>query len=177
MPQTQKAVPEKWCAACGKLLTRKRYNGTLESVNIFLRRKYCDLACFGRGIRKEKVTLAGLRKRAVLFRGNVCEECGATTKLAIHHMDSNPANNAPENLRTFCAGCHLRWHWSHGKKAKTSPPCSVCGEKSRRHGMCQMHYARFKRYGDPLLTKRRNGWPFVLVRVSPRDSQRTASTA
>lgn len=38
----------------------------------------------------------------------------------------------------------------------SSNPCSVtgCKSKGRNHGMCNAHYHRFKRYGDPTIMKR-----------------------
>lgn len=29
--------------------------------------------------------------------------------LTVAHLDHNPANNAPENLRALCQRCHLRY--------------------------------------------------------------------
>ncbi|MFM7575617.1 MAG: HNH endonuclease [Microcystaceae cyanobacterium] len=31
-------------------------------------------------------------------------------ELSVHHCDYNPANNAPENLKVLCSGCHLFYH-------------------------------------------------------------------
>jgi hypothetical protein len=33
----------------------------------------------------------------------------------VHHVDGNPGNNDPRNLRCLCAGCHLRIHRHHPK--------------------------------------------------------------
>jgi len=43
---TQMKDPVKFCKACGKPLTRKRYGDRLEDRQVFLHRKYCDLKCF-----------------------------------------------------------------------------------------------------------------------------------
>lgn len=118
-------------------------------------------------------SLAALRKRAEKLKLPECEECGAVANLHIHHMDMNPANNAPSNLKTFCASCHLRWHWKHGnhRASMQMPPqsCIVCEKALPRlwGGMCQKHYQRFRKYGDPLMTKLKIGSSFELVRETP----------
>lgn len=115
MPHPRKPEPVKPCAHCGKLLERKRMNGRLEDLGVFQRRKYCDQACMTQGLHKPVVSLAGLRKRAVKYRGSACEHCGASQNVQVHHLDSNPANNTQENLMTLCGPCHTSWHWEHGK--------------------------------------------------------------
>ena len=53
-------------------------------------------------------------------RGNKCEECGAAYNLhpalgetlvilTCAHLDHDPSNNAPENIKVFCRPCHLRY--------------------------------------------------------------------
>ena len=168
----KKEEPEKYCVRCGVRLHRKRYNGTLEDYGCFLRRKYCGMDCSHRTFRKESVTLAGLRKRAVRFRGPMCGVCGSTVNVGIHHKDSDPSNNADENLLTLCGSCHTKLHWKNGKTmpTKARKTCSVCGKKTRTHdGMCQKHYQRWKKYGDPLLTAKIGGRSSMLLRVSVDD--------
>lgn len=172
MVRSRIPCPPKSCAWCQKPLQRRTYNGRLEDRGVFLRRKYCDMACMGQARTTDAPTLGTLRSRhrKIVKRANVCQACGGRELLGIHHLDENPANNAPENVTTLCASCHTQWHWEHGKAAAISPPCSVCGQKSRRHGMCQKHFFRWKKYGDPLLTKRSAGpGRFCLVRVSPHE--------
>jgi hypothetical protein len=52
---------------------------------------------------------------------------------------------------TLCVTCHL------GKTHNQKPPkaCRHCQTNARRLGMCQKHYQRWKKYGDPFLTKKR----------------------
>lgn len=39
-------------------------------------------------------------------------------QLGVAHLDQNPGNNAPDNLRVLCRGCHLRHDAPfHGPKA------------------------------------------------------------
>ena len=162
MPMPRKQEPEKYCKNCGKRLTRKRYNGTLESNHAFNRRKYCNLQCAGMANQKE--TIAGIRKRYASFRKDMCERCGATENLDLHHKDSNPANNKPSNLMTLCDSCHTKWHWEHGKETTVKRSvCIVCGKPGKGLNLCLKHYQRQKLYGSPYLTKKKFGSRFVLV--------------
>jgi hypothetical protein len=148
-------------------MERKRMNGRLEDRATFLRRRYCDLACSGLAHRKERASKNALHKRAERFKKPACERCGTARNRAVHHIDHNPANNAPGNLMTLCGSCHTRWHWEHGKtRSKRQSVCNVCGEPARKLDMCQKHYQRFRKYGDPLLTKIAVGSRFVLQRVT-----------
>lgn len=163
MPRPRTPDPDLHCEYCGKAMTRKTINGRLEDRTVFLKRKYCDRECMAKGQVQETVCLATLRKRAVTFRGMACQACGTTEKLAIHHVDGNPANNDQGNLMTLCDSCHLKWHWAHGKKnSKRQTVCKVCGEPARKLDMCQKHYQRLRKYGDPCLTKKRKGTGFEL---------------
>ena len=41
--------------------------------------------------------------------------------LTVAHLDQDPGNNAPENLKAFCAPCHLRYDrqfLTHNQKAR-----------------------------------------------------------
>lgn len=168
MPRKKLPDPEKYCERCGKQLQRKRYGGVLEDMGKFRSRRYCSLHCAnshghrGRSFKTQ-------HKISAKLRGPHCESCGRTPEnprhLHVHHINGNWTDHHRENLRTLCAGCHLRLH------TKPSPPCSVCGAKSRKGGMCQKHFQRWKKYGDPLLTKVRDGSPngFGLVQVSSQD--------
>jgi len=151
----KKQEPDKFCLKCGVKLTRKRFNGRMEDFSVFLRRKYCGQECSWEHSRKESVTLSGAYKRATQFKGGDCQECGSTILVGIHHKDRNPLNNSNENLVTLCASCHTKLHWKEGKKPwKKRLSCKVCGKPAKGHGLCLMHYQRWKKYGDPLLTKR-----------------------
>jgi 5-methylcytosine-specific restriction endonuclease McrA len=177
MPQHVKPTPAKHCQWCGTQLDRKLFNGRLESMNVFLRRKYCDLTCMGLAHRTTSPTLGTLRSRAKKLRGPLCGRCGANDNLSVHHLDGNPANNTLENVMTMCMKCHTTWHWEHGKKALPAtrrPTCSVCGiADATKDGLCQLHYQRMKKYGDPLLTKiKGKGGTYEITRVSPTHSVR-----
>ena len=164
MPQPRKPTPLKHCPACNHKMERRTYNGRLEDLAAFNRRKYCNRVCMAKGFTKDNPSLAALRWRAAKYRGTVCQRCRATQGLHIHHVDGNPANNEARNLMTLCGSCHQTWHWENGRTpSRKSPPCSICGALSRKLGMCQKHYQRFKRHGSPYAVKRKigSGWQLV----------------
>ncbi len=69
-----------------------------------------------------------IRQRA----GNKCEFCGAENHqkhpitrsqvvLTVAHLDHNPANCQPENLRALCQRCHLTYDaQEHAKHARAT---------------------------------------------------------
>lgn len=157
----------KQCAHCSQALNRKRFStGALEDRGAFRRRRFCDLTCMGAAKTSTTPTLGALRSRSQkIEKAPRCETCRSTNRLNLHHIDGNPANNDASNTMTLCAGCHTKWHWEHGKKPhKTRPTCKICERPSVKHGMCGMHFQRWKRHGDPLLLRGRH--------VSPSQSAR-----
>jgi hypothetical protein len=147
----RKPTPIKFCASCGEQLNRKTQpSGRLEALLHFGRRKFCDQACMAVGFTGRFKTLVlpaeGRYRARTIRRRTVCEQCGATWGLDVHHKDENPLNNDPENLIVLCRSCHLKRH-------KTKTNCSICGLPTKGHGYCDKHYQRFKRHGDPLAYK------------------------
>lgn len=176
MPHPRKVDEEKNCLQCQKRLARKRYNGVLESNHPFHKRKFCDQICMAKYQVKERVTIGMLHQRARKYRKNQCEMCGTARGLGVHHKDGNLANNKPDNLMTLCAGCHTKWHWAHGKAMKRKQGfCKMCGQPARKLGMCQLHYQRFRKYGNPLMTKKKIGLQYVLVQEIPSTQNGLAS--
>lgn len=166
MSQHIKPTPVKHCAYCGQQLERKRFNGTLESLSIFNRRQYCDLQCAGMAQRKADASPSAFRKQARKYRNDHCETCGSSDMLGCHHIDEDVTNNEPSNVQTLCAACHTRLHWQTGKLIpRQHYECVICGLRPGRlhRGMCEKHYQRWKKYGDPFLTKVRRGSQYVLV--------------
>jgi 5-methylcytosine-specific restriction endonuclease McrA len=51
-----------------------------------------------------------IRPAALERAGHVCEHCGTTADLDVHHCDLNPDNNHPENLIVLCRSCHAEVH-------------------------------------------------------------------
>lgn len=48
-----------------------------------------------------------------------CDECGATTRLQVHHLSyANIGNEAPEDLTVLCRACHAK---GHGKRQPGTP--------------------------------------------------------
>ena len=154
MPRKSTPDPEKYCERCGKRLRRNRYGKTLEDMTRFKCRKFCSLRCANsRGIRSMSSTQQ--HKLSARFRKPRCELCGVVppkSQLHVHHINKNWRDHRPENLQTLCIKCHLQI--AHPRKPAI--PCKVCGKKSRRHSMCQKHFQRWKKYGNPLMTKVRD---------------------
>lgn len=152
MGRQPKPTPEKFCVACGKRLERKRLpSGVLESLLHFGRRKYCDQSCMAQGFRakpkKHKPDPRMGRYHARQSKGpGPCERCGKPDALDVHHRNRNPLDNSPENLERLCRSCHYREH-------NPVRSCSLCDRPHKGLGYCEMHYQRFKKWGDPLMVK------------------------
>lgn len=133
MPQQITPGPEKDCEQCGTPLERKRFNGRLEDLGAFKRRRFCSLRCAGT---KTEVTMDALHWRARRHRASACQQCGTATDLHVHHIDRDPANNDPANLMTLCSSCHLKLHWREDRESRMATAralrrpdqkCVVCG--------------------------------------------------
>lgn len=162
MPQRPRVFFDKTCLTCAKPFNRNRYGNQLEDSTRFQQRKYCCLSCANT---RQQIKRDQYHQRARRFRAAMCETCGAGTGLHVHHKDENITNNDPSNLQTLCGSCHLRWHWANGKTMpKRQSVCKICGTPARKLDMCQKHYQRFRKYGDPCLTKRGNRLGSFFVR-------------
>lgn len=171
-----KPTPEKYCAYCGKKLERHRYNGRLEDLSAFKRRKYCNQDCMRKAFVKKDAAEQGngeahasARKIAYLIeeREKVCEMCGSTKNVDIHHKDHNYNNNSSDNLMLVCRSCHMKLH------RPTKKVCAVCGKECKRthNGMCDKHYIRWKKYGDPL----HKPWSTYTYRKKPENESQQLS--
>ena len=107
-----KTYPNKICPVCGATFNRARYGKKLEAAKRYLARRTCSQACANT---KETVTKDALHWRARKHKAKTCSECRTTEQLHVHHVDRNPANNDPANLRTLCASCHLKLHWQEDR--------------------------------------------------------------
>lgn len=154
MRKDTKPTPEKYCQYCGKKLERKRYSNSVEDLTRFSKRKYCGIECLRRayiGNGKKEKTWGPAHKtaRGIVYliedREKVCSRCGSTTNVDMHHKDHNHSNNASENLVLLCRSCHMKEHHSQIHH------CSICGKeiKHPQRGMCDKHYIRWRKYGDP----------------------------
>lgn len=110
--------PQKYCLTCKKEMFRKRYNGRLEDLGVFKRRRYCTLSCSST---KMEVGYHGNSWRARQHLKTFCEICKTTENLHAHHCDQNRLNNTPENIQTLCSSCHISWH--HKAKRLGVTPC------------------------------------------------------
>lgn len=149
VPMPRKPTPEKFCAACSTQLVRKRLrDGSLESLLHFGRRKFCDRECMRRGFRGRTLTenpgwFAGHYRARQLVAPGSCETCGQPKARDVHHKDGDHTNNALTNLIRLCRSCHVKAH-------RPRRTCSVCTRPQKGHGYCDMHYQRWRRWGDPL---------------------------
>lgn len=117
--------PEKHCEYCGRLMHRQRMNGSgrLEDMAAFMRRKYCSRVCMRKAfVRTDGQQLYGdahASARAITYllegREKVCEICGSTKSIDVHHRDGNHNNNAAENLMVVCRSCHMKIHRNNNK--------------------------------------------------------------
>lgn len=147
---------KKTCGFCGATFERKRYGTRLEDRLVFLRRKYCSLRCANS---TNDPTRAGYQIRTRKFRKKRCEQCGVTHHLGVHHKDRNWKNNDEINLQTLCNVCHTSLHWNEDPSfnGRTRAMCSVCDKRSYVKPYCLKHHQRFKKYGDPFLTRKIGG--------------------
>jgi len=169
MPMPRKMDPIKHCEACGKRMARKRYRGTLEDLSAFRRRHYCNQGCMARGMTGviKHLTEQNSRRQSAKARRTQCEKCGrADSRLYAHHKDRNPLNNAAPNLQTLCGSCHRRSHSRHWSATLNQrEACIYCSQPARQRGLCWTHLTRYKKYGDPLVTKIKVGSTWILSKV------------
>lgn len=165
MPQNIKPDPLKHCAQCRRRLRRKRFNGTLESMNCFLRRKFCGRGCMAKAMVKTRCqSLSHSRSKANKAIKSACEACGRTKSLHVHHVNEDPRDNTPSNLRTLCNSCHSRCHSPNfTDDGRTRKSCLHCERPSVKNRLCYTHITRLKRFGHPLAKKRKIGSEWVLM--------------
>ena len=151
MAMPRKPTPVKYCEYCGKKLERKRYkNGDLEALYFFNRRKYCDRKCMAaafdaRESKTDEWSTVHYHSRKAVPPGP-CSHCGKPNASDVHHKDGNYLNNSLDNLERVCRSCHIRLH--RGGKV-----CKICGRPHKAFGLCDLHYQRLKKWGDPLVVK------------------------
>lgn len=47
--------------------------------------------------------------RELIKKVGKCQLCGRTKILTVAHLDQNPENNLPDNLKVFCRSCHIQY--------------------------------------------------------------------
>jgi len=119
MPMPRVKEQEKSCERCGTPMRRSRFNGRLEDLGVFKRRKYCSLSCANTRVRPRHWGTYHWRARQ--YRKSYCEACGLTEQLHAHHVDREPKNNEPQNIQTLCAYCHNYLHAVADRRGWTQP--------------------------------------------------------
>ena len=114
-----KQTPEKYCAYCGRKLERVRINGRLEDLGAFKRRKYCNRECMKKAFVKKDASCQNWGEshhsaRKIIYlledKDKVCEICGSTKNIDVHHKDGDFHNNSISNLILVCRSCHMKIH-------------------------------------------------------------------
>jgi hypothetical protein len=107
VPRREIDCGSKICRVCGRTFTRKRFASGLEDRTRFLQREHCSQACANS---RDVVSRLQHNARARKLLGCSCEVCGGTHRLAVHHIDEDWTNGAPDNIQTLCSPCHSRHH-------------------------------------------------------------------
>ena len=67
-------------------------------------------------------------RQSIIDRDKVCQKCGASDSLIVHHIDNDDRNNFLGNLITLCTSCHGGLHGADtGGKF-----CQCCGESFKQ---------------------------------------------
>ena len=155
------------CKQCSTPLVRKRFNGRLEDNGRFEKRVFCDRSCMADWMEGQikNLTPQNSRRQSAKTVGQMCEVCQATeTSFHVHHVDENPLNNDPSNLRTLCVSCHSRSHSPNfTDDGSRRVDCVYCSAPSMKRGLCFAHLSREKRHGHPLAKMRKVGSDWVLM--------------
>ncbi len=121
----QKKEPQKFCQTCHKETLRKRYNGRLEDLTAFQRRKFCSLSCANT---RQVIGYHGMSWRARQHLKEACERCSTKEGLHAHHCDEDRSNNTSENIQTLCGSCHNWWHHEAKRLGQTPSGRAPCHE-------------------------------------------------
>ena len=120
MARPRATEPKKSCERCSTPMERRRFNGRLEDLGAFKRRKYCSLSCANTKDRPAHWETYHWRARKHRRRDR-CEACGSTDRLHAHHVDGRPENNEPANIQTLCVFYHSFLHATAERLGWTQP--------------------------------------------------------
>lgn len=75
--------------------------------------------------RKRKIkSMPGLRQKILKTRINICEACGTTENLCIHHKNAicifPSMKKDPDNIALLCRKCHDLFHQMYGTRVTES---------------------------------------------------------
>lgn len=101
--------------------------------------------------RARKVVHAALKKGKIQ-RPHRCSKCGNAGTIEAHHKDYSK----PLDIEWLCRSCHYDLF-----PRPADVICRECGVSvvvrvaggSRKHQLCNKHYKRFRRYGDPKVVR------------------------
>lgn len=167
------------CAHCKKRMRRQRYQGVLESMIGFSRRKFCNRSCMAEWMtgRIKVMNDRNSRRQSGRAVRSACQLCGTDRRrLHVHHRDENPQNNRPSNLLTLCVSCHRRCHSpNYDPMTGQRRPCLHCSNQAIKRGLCSTHLSRLRRFGHPLAKKFKigSGWVLSVSGVSPSARSRS----
>lgn len=108
MPRPRKKESVKYCQHCDIKLNRKIFNGRLEDLSVYEKRKYCSRSCANS--KKNPKCKSTYSMRARKFLKDTCESCDWNLSLQVHHVDQDYTNNVEQNIQTLCKHCHDFWH-------------------------------------------------------------------
>lgn len=101
MPMNRKLYPPNWKEITAKLKAAADYKCQECGAEAG------TVVCFHR---TDKKRFVGIDDEAELyFHGEEYEDDAVLIQLGVAHLDQNPANNDPANLKVLCRGCHLRY--------------------------------------------------------------------
>jgi 5-methylcytosine-specific restriction endonuclease McrA len=113
-----------FCKRCTKELIGKQISycsgncSKLHLKSLYKKRNLAKLRIYNRArrlaVKSAGATFINSEKMPKIREqlGGVCERCGRTEKLEIHHMKplENGGSNQVPNLVLFCHSCHAVWH-------------------------------------------------------------------
>lgn len=102
------------CDVCGSELLKSKSNVKRNDKH------YCNRECYNNRHKGElKKIKRGSEYFSNLINNSSCK-CGESKNylLHIHHIDSDPSNNSPDNLEIVCANCHIKRHLKQDSDGK-----------------------------------------------------------
>jgi len=72
----------------------------------------------------------------------ICQKCGSTKFVDIHHKDKNTDNNDIKNIMVLCRKCHKQEHLKGYKPKRVKVICEYCGKEKEIYP-CEAKRFRF----------------------------------